>query len=171
MCDGPFPLLRAGDYAPDSTSEEGEEMLLVFVGSSTCAWSNVPKLPPLVRDVKTELQARTRAAGRRFVAVGIARDRHASVGLAYLEKFGEFDEVMSGHGWANLGIQEYVYGAGEMAGPGVTPQVILMTRRLDYPVGAVSIEDQRVILRKTGLGEISDWIAAGAPVPSLGAGN
>lgn len=38
------PLLEAGGYVPDSSSEAGEETILVYVGSSTCGWSASPRL-------------------------------------------------------------------------------------------------------------------------------
>lgn len=157
------PALSSDEFVPNAGTGPGKQLLLVYVGSSTCGWSNRAELPPMVRNLKAELQVRATAVGRRFAAVGIARDRRADDGLAHLEKFGPFDEVMAGHSWANTGIQEYIYGGPNMAGPGVTPQIILVSRQLDYSVGHVSVVDEQVLLRKTGLGEISEWVTAGAP--------
>ncbi len=158
------PALSGDEYLPTGRSEPGEQLLLVYVGSSTCGWSNRPGLPAMVRGLKTELSSRAAALGKQFAVIGVARDRRADDGLAHLEKFGPFDEVMAGQSWANTGIQEYIYGARDMAGPGVTPQLIILSRRLDYSVGHVSTEEERVLLRRTGLGEITEWVEAGAPL-------
>ena len=158
-----MPALSGDEYAPTGSTEPGEQLLLVYVGSSTCGWSNRPELPGMIRRLKGELSSRAAAAGTQFAAIGVARDRKAEDGLAHLEKFGPFDEVLAGQGWANTGIQEYIYGAADMAGPGVTPQLIVLSRRLDYSVGHVAAKEQRVLLRKTGLGNITEWVEAGAP--------
>ena len=160
------PALSVDEYNPEALATEGAEALLVYVGSSTCGWSNTPELPRLVGDLKRELRSRARREGWRFAAVGIAKDRRAADGLAHLEKFGAFDEVMAGHGWANRGVQEFVYGQGSLAGPGVTPQVLVVLRRLEFVAdGHISIADEEVLTRKAGLDQITDWIADGAPIP------
>ena len=160
-----IPVASARDYAPSATNEAGEELLLIYVGSSTCGWSNRPELQQMVRGLKIELRSRALMEGRSFAAIGIARDRRASDGLSHLDKFGLFDEVAAGHGWANSGLQKYIYGSGEMAGRAVTPQIILVSRRLHYPAGHVSIADEHVLLRRTGLDQISEWVDDGAPIP------
>ena len=112
------PALSVSEYVPEALSTEGEETALVYVGSSTCGWSNTPELPSLIKGLKAELQSRARREGWRFASIGIAKDRRAADGLAHLDKFGAVDEVMAGHGWANRGVQELVYGQGSLAGRG-----------------------------------------------------
>ena len=161
-----IPALSVGEYVPGSLSTEGEETVLIYLGSSTCGWSNTPELARLIRGLKAELQLRARREGWRFAAIGIAKDRRVDDGLAHLDKFGAFDEVMTGRGWASLGVQEYVYGQGSLAGPGVTPQVIVVSRRLEFVAsGHISIADEHVLIRKVGLDQIAEWVADGAPFP------
>ena len=158
------PAMAASDYAPGAPLAPGDETVLVYVGSSTCGWSNVPELSSMLRSLKSRMHERAIAKGRRFAAIGIARDVVAADGIAHLAKFGAFDEVMAGNSWGNRGIQQYIYGTGDMAGPAATPQVIVVSRKLEYSTGHVSIADERVVLRKTGLDAILHWIADGAPV-------
>lgn len=162
----PLPL-RWDDYVPAVTSEPSEQVLLVYVGSSKCRWANLPEFPGLVRAMKTELQSRARRHGKAFGALGIARDRVAADGLKHLSTFGAFDEIAAGNGWANTGIQHFLYGDGELAGPSATPQVVLLSRRLARRSGRVSVEDERVLLRKTGFESIREWAANGLPVQAL----
>lgn len=159
----PTPALAPEGYRPGANRAPGEQLVLVYIGSSRCRWSNGPELPNVVVSLKTTLQDQAQAAGMGFAAVGIARDGLAADGVAHLAKFGDFDEVMSGHGWANTGVQRYVYGA--MPGIGATPQVLVVARSVDHRLGHVSIFDERVLVRKVGADEIITWARAGANVP------
>lgn len=157
-----LPAKEAGEYRPESRLSSGEELAIVFVGSSACAWSNRPELMRVVKNLKTTLAGRAAAAGIGFSAVGVARDIVAERGIAHLAKFGRFDEVMSGRGWANTGIQKYLYNT--MPGPGATPQILVLARSLDFSTGHVAIVDERVLARKVGLKEITAWVDEGAPL-------
>ncbi len=149
------------EYRPGTAVVEGEELVLAYVGSSRCSWSNLPELERAVRDLKRILSRRADSLGLAFAAVGVARDMSAAAGIAHLEKFGRFDEVMSGRGWLNVGVQKYVYG--DMPGLGATPQVILLARSINFDAGHVGIANERVIARKVGADLITDWAQAGAP--------
>lgn len=155
-----LPAMETDEYRPESTLSSGEELAVVFVGSSACAWSNRPELAKVVKNLKTTLAARAAAAGIGFSAVGVARDIVAERGIAHLAKFGRFDEVMSGRGWANTGIQKYLYST--MPGPGATPQILVLARSLDFSTGHVTVVDERVLARKVGLKEITAWADGGA---------
>lgn len=159
----PLGLTDTNGYRAKANQAPGDELVLVYIGSSGCSWSNGPELPGIVSGLKTTLQDQAQNSGRAFAAVGIARDGIAATGISHLAKFGEFDEVMSGRGWANTGIQKYVYG--DLPGEGATPQVLVVTRTLDYRLGHVSVVDERVLVRKVGIDEITDWVDAGAHVP------
>ena len=91
-----IPVRDAEDYVPSATLEEGEEIVLVYVGSSSCGWFQCPRDAGYIRDLKTHVRTQARASGRGFAAVGIARDAVAAQGIEHLEKFGGFDEVMAG---------------------------------------------------------------------------
>lgn len=158
------PVLKAGEYIPTGSVDAGEEIVLVYIGSSTCGWSNVPELPDVVRSLKVKMQARAQTEGMGFAAVGVARDAVVANGMEHLDKFGAFDEVMAGRGWANAGVQKYIYG--EMAGLGATPQILVVSRRLGYETGHVTFNDEKVLIRKVGVDEIAGWAAEGAPLQS-----
>ena len=164
-----LPARAAGEYAPALSVNAGQEIAFVFVGSSNCGWSNVPELPNMVKGLKLELQKRAENLGMSFAAVGVARDIIATNGIRHLEKFGDFDEVMSGRGWVNIGVLKYIYG-GQLSGPAATPQVLVIERSLDDTAGHISLAAERVVARKTGLDEIAQWVQSGAPTPTLGRG-
>lgn len=155
------PLMEAGRYQPVATVP-GEEIVLVYVGSSKCAWSNAEELPRIVDGLKQELLARARRAEKGFTAIGVAQDAVAANGVNHLLRFGEFDEIIAGRGWANTAIQKYVYG--DLPGPAGTPQVLVVARTLGHETGHVIVAEERILTRMVGLNEISEWAAAGAPL-------
>lgn len=150
-------------YVPGASIDAGDEIVLAYIGSSTCGWCNHPELPDAVRHAKLALLERARSVGKRFAAMGITRDALPSNGWKHLEGFGAFDEVMTGRSWANLGLQRYILG--EMAGLTAVPQVLVLERTLDYENGHVSVEHERVLVRKVGVGEIVEWSKSDAPIP------
>lgn len=165
-----LPAAVASEYQPARSVASGDELALVYIGSSNCGWSNVTELPPMVKHLKLLLKDRAAGLGISFAAIGVARDMHAVSGVRHLAKFGEFDEVMSGRGWSNIGLQKYVYGD-DLAGPAATPQVIVLERSLADRGGHLSLEHERVLVRKTGLDDITAWFQNGALTPSLGLPN
>lgn len=157
------PVVDAGQYIPSSSARDGSEVVLIYIGASTCGWSAVPELPDLINRLKLALLEQARAEGKNFSAMGIARDAIAVDGWRHLQKFGRFDEIATGHSWANVGIQRYLFG--EIAGPAATPQVLVVERNISSEYGHISVEDERLLLRKVGVDQISKWTAAGAPLP------
>ena len=149
-------------YAPVGIGVAGEEVLMIYVGSSTCRWSNATELPGLVRKLKVDLQARVLESGYGFATLGISSDLSPVAGWRHLQAFGRFDEIVAGRGWLNTGLTRYVYGA--LPGQAATPQVILVQRRVTSERGNRAITHERVLLRRIGLDEIVDWVSAGAEV-------
>jgi len=156
------PVIEAREYSRSASLEPGTELVFVYIGGSACGWSNVPELPRMVKSLKRHFQSLAIDNGMQFAAVGIARDTDPYAGWEHLLGFGEFDEVMTGRNWGNIGVQKYIYG--DMPGVGATPQILLMTRAIDTQWGHASFVNEEVISRRTGLTEIKAWVDEGAPV-------
>ncbi|MYC99293.1 MAG: hypothetical protein F4X13_08495 [Gammaproteobacteria bacterium] len=157
------PAREAREYRPGSVAATGaeDEIVLVYLGSSSCGWSNLPEVSRAVRDAKILVAGHARDAGMRFSALGVALDADALRGWAHLRKAGLFDEVAAGMGWANSGADKYVFGA--LAGPASTPQLLVVQRSLGTgPGGRPKAESERVLVRKTGSNAILSWVARGA---------
>jgi hypothetical protein len=99
-----LPITEAGLYQPSGRLPDDEEFALVYLGSSNCMWSNRDELPAMIERLKLSFQAQATALGIGFTAIGVASDRIAADGVEHLGKFGNFDEVLAGRGWANTGI-------------------------------------------------------------------
>ena len=157
------PAREAREYRPGSVraSGTGREILLVYLGSSSCGWSNLPEVARAVRDAKNLVAEQARNAGTGFSALGIALDGDASSGWEHLRNAGLFDEVAAGMGWANSGADKYVFGS--LAGPASTPQLLVVERLLSTGPGARRIgESERVLVRKAGSNAILRWVSQGA---------
>jgi hypothetical protein len=156
-----------GDYVPSRRITPGPELVLVFIGSSTCGPSNQPGLPEKVEEIKLLLQARARADSQAFTTIGIARDWDVEAGIGHLRRFGRFDEVIAGRNWINTGLLRYVWE--DVPGQAATPQLLVLERRVvdrRTPEAAEGvIRDERLVTRKVGSAEIARWLAQNAPLP------
>lgn len=167
---GPPPADQSLAAADSDTASVRRELVMVYIGSSTCAVSNRRELREDVREIRRQLQARAEATGRTFVSLGVAVDRESAAGLHHLERMGPFDEVAAGRGWANVHALRYVWE--EWPGIAGTPQIVLVEREVrverDGPGGVnYATGPERLVLRKAGLWEIDRWREAGAPLPDL----
>ena len=158
--------LDDGVYRPATMRDEDEEIALIYIGASSCGWSNQPELAATIKELKVLLASRAQDTGLGFAAVGIATDVVADAGIEHLDKFGAFDEVISGRGWSNAGVQEYVFET--IPGPAATPQVLVVRRIIDSDGDSPTVLDEQLLTRKLGLRRIADWVSQGAPLPLIG---
>ena len=150
-------------YIPNARSDSGDELVFVVIGSSSCAWSNLPVTANLVREARDSVVARAERSALRVATVGVAKDIVPERGIEHLRRFGAFDEVTAGRGWWNAGILRYIFD--EFPGPAVTPQVLVIARTLAKSGGQWEIVDERVVVRKVGLTELTRWVDGGSTVP------
>lgn len=157
-------------YRPAQALRPGEELVLVYLGSSSCTWSRSENLPRLVATAKGLVAARARRLGWSFRAIGIAADWDEQAGLRHLQRFGRFDEIAAGGNWGNSLLQRY-YDRLVVAPAGV-PQLIVIRRHNeepDFSTGHFANESQleRLVTRADGLREIQRWVRAGGPLPGI----
>lgn len=144
-----------------------DELLLVYVGSSGCGWSNVGWLPEVVDSIKRGLQERANAAGYSFGSLGIAVDWSIPDGMRHLAKIGSFDEVAIGNSWQNTSALRYLWQ--DYPGDASTPQLVLTFRRMLVPIGNggsryFALEEETLLQRVVGAGAIRRWLEEGIPL-------
>jgi len=146
------------------------ELQLIYIGSSTCYFCNVPEIPKFVNNIRDDLLAKSQKNGLGFSMVGISKDMIITEGLSHLSKIGSFDEVTTGKGWLNAGILKYIYG--EIPGQAATPQLLVVLR--EYRIIAKKtngiysfrgINSEELIDRKIGVEEIATWSKNNAYLP------
>jgi len=135
----------------------GEELVFVFLGSSTCPGTRLPGVDSAVKTLMANYRGQAAAENKRFVAIGVSLDWQFQPGLDLLNRFGNFDEVMIGRSWLNSGIVKYVWD--ELPGYAAIPQIVLLTRTVSYDDG-YSVSNQQVLVRRTGADALKGWAAA-----------
>ena len=164
---GRLRLPKSNSYQPSYTSKTGTQLVLIYVGSSHCAWANDPRLPQLIKQAEITLQSLARSRGWEFKAVGVAVDWKIDDGLSHLRKLGAFDEISAGDNWGNSLAAHY-----SGTEPGSTPEILLVARDVIAPNAASgelshSIADERVLAREIGVGQLQRWSSNGYPVPGM----
>ena len=150
---------------PPDTVQDGTEIVLVYIGSSTCVWCQAKELPEWMSQIRTAVAAQADLAGHAFAAVGVSIDFDVPGGLKHLRDLGPFHEVTTGRRWRNIGALKYV--SEEHVGRTATPQIVVIRRSVKR-FGSPSITRGDVLVRKVGLTDIGAWLARGAPLPTPG---
>ncbi len=137
---------------------------MVFIGSSTCPFSNHSTLPRLIEDAKLNLQRKALDLGLSFSTIGVSIDWVTSDGITHLNKFGDFDEVTTGRKWHGTGANIYL---GQIPGVNATPQILVLARIPEQSRDneAMSVKKEMPIYRIAGLQRISNWLDRGLPLP------
>jgi hypothetical protein len=146
-------------YEPSDSIGSGDEIVLVFIGASFCNAHNVPGFPDVVESAKLRLQRHAQQGGMQFRAIGVALDWRAADGLAFLARFGEFDEVASGGNWTSDGATKYIWR--DIPGDANVPQLLVL-RRSVHKGEAIRVGEDQVVKRLLGTGDIEKWVAGGA---------
>jgi hypothetical protein len=144
----PFIPVERPEATAAQAAADGPRLKLVFLGSSTCGASRNPAVSRAVGEARSQLEAVASREGYRFVAVGISVERDWRAGVAFLEEFGQFDEIVSGGGWDNVG-SRYVR---TFPGARATPQLVVTT--------ATSDGNETLLVRKIGSSAIIGWSKA-----------
>ncbi|MBB4635002.1 hypothetical protein [Longimicrobium terrae] len=146
-------------YQPSTSLASGEEIILVFIGASFCNAQKRAGFPTVVETAKVRLQAHANASGLRFRAIGVALDWRTADGLAFLARFGEFDEVMSGGNWTSDAATKYIWR--DIPGDADVPQMLVLRRTVQTDQ-AIRIGEDQVVKRLRGVNDIEAWVASGA---------
>lgn len=153
-------------YARNRDLSQRGQLLLLFFGSSTCGFSNDPRLPSLLRQAKADVAAQASDEDLNFWTIGVALDWSLQAGEDHLDKFGYFDETSIGSNWANSLALQFIWSQPDPNG--ATPQVVVAYRELLTPatdsIAKVSADAETIVLRRVGLDEIKTWVDRGSPV-------
>ena len=149
------------DSVPSAGNAPQSELLLVFIGSPTCAASNAPGLPALIAESKQFLFERARGMNRQFASMAVVQSQSTDSGIRFLRRFSRFDELAVGRSWLNAALDRYVYR--EHEGAAATPQLLVVQRAAEP--GVPHFTHEEVVLRLVGYDQIESWVRAGAKIP------
>lgn len=93
--------------------------------------------------------------------------REVDEGLALAESISDFDELIVGHGWLNVGAIHYLWD--DLPSEAATPNLAITRRRIEFDenTGRLLPANEELLIRLIGLGEIRRWAANGALVPGI----
>lgn len=157
----PAPPL-AQKYTPSYTSRSGKELVMVLVGASFCGAQRKAGFPQQVEDAKLAVQRQAAASGRQFSALAVSLDWKTEDALAFLEHFGEWDQMSVGHNWLNEGAIRYVWR--DMPGEPALPQILVIERDVEKGEQGIAVRGDRLVKRLLGTAEIEAWVRAGAAI-------
>lgn len=158
-----YEARRYAEPAPVSPPiSSGRELVMVFLGSTSCAPSKQPGFNLVVRKIGEQLRARAYARGRRFERVGVALSGSPKEGEEFLSDFGPFEETITGRGWLNSGAISFVWR--EIPGTSAVPQLIVLDRSISVSPRGIEVSPDSLIIRVTGVDRIRSWSAAGTPI-------
>ncbi len=158
----------ADPYVPDNDIKRGRELVMVYIGSSTCGYANLAEVPELIERTKLLLQQKAHGSGMLFSTMGISIDWNTEDGVRHLAKMGRFDEITTGRNIQGMGAYQFVWSA--LSSEASTPQVIVVTRMInapseEYPHQSHHVSNPTVLTRKAGVTAISAWLDRGSPLP------
>jgi len=142
---------------PPPLARPGREWQLVVIGSSTCAASNHPDTQAAIGRIVSSLRQQITATGGQFSTVGVAVDWDQRAGRAFLDQLGHFDETSVGRNWLSHIATRYIWR--DLPGPGMVPQLVLVTRTIQITRGAYIIGADSVVKRLAGGLEILEYDA------------
>ncbi|HEV7587485.1 MAG TPA: hypothetical protein VGO40_05095 [Longimicrobium sp.] len=148
-------------YTPAYRFRTGTEVVMVFVGTSTCRATKEKGFPAVLERVKVAASRRAAAEGKQFRVIGVAMDNDTDVGLRFLRKFGKFDELAVGGNWMNQEVVRYVWR--DLPYRPSVPQLVVLEREIRKEKTVVWVSPEREVRRLLGTDEIRRWGDAGAP--------
>ncbi len=152
-------VLGAQSYEPTYAEPTGHELVMVYLGATSCVPCRSPEMPRVLDSLKVILQRRAAAQGRQFRAVIVALDWVPDSGLILAREDGRWDEINTGRNWFSLGAAQFVW-ADSTVTPSI-PQVVVYEQ--DLTVGArVEVGPAHVLKRIHAADAIFRWVRQGA---------
>ena len=154
-------LVAAQAYHPSYADPTGHELVMVYLGASTCVPCRAPEMPRLLDSLKVMLQQRATTEGRQFRAVVVALDWAPDSGLVLAREDGPWDEINTGRNWFGLGAAQFIWSDSTVAPQ--LPQIMVYEQ--DLTLGArVEVGPARILKRIPGEDAIARWVRQGAPL-------
>lgn len=150
-------------------TQNESELVLIYIGCSTCAAANHQQLPSAIKKLKLKLDNYASENDLVFHSIGVSKEVNLTQELEYLSKFGSFSEISIGKNWSNNIILKYIWD--DFGGRAVVPQIIVTKRDYQRITSATNgtfyrgIADEKILLTKYGPNSIINWLNLDAPLP------
>lgn len=151
-------------YAPRGTLADGDEIVLVYIGASSCAACLSDEIKEDVRRLKAQYHTLATRADKAFSTIGVSIDWDISEGMDLLEGYGDFDEISVGRNWQNSLARVLVWE--DYPGRPAIPQALVLERRVRADAGGIRVSNEQLLRRLVGVEEIATLVDSIAAVPT-----
>ncbi|MTI87396.1 MAG: hypothetical protein FH748_05445 [Balneolaceae bacterium] len=149
-------LFPSKNSIPNYFSQRSE-LVLVYIGSSSCVAANDESIPTLFLKLAHKIDSIAVEQNYGFTTIGISSEINIEEGLSHLKKIHNFDEISIGNGLANVGFQNYYWEKINPQKKLTIPQFIITKREYDYKSTqglnesiSPKINSEEVIVQTTG---------------------
>jgi hypothetical protein len=146
------------NFDTDIDLNGGTYFQLVYIGSSGCSFCN-ESLHSEVALLKTKLKNIVNERGFKFLSTGISTSLDSKEGVKFLNNISEFDELISGGSWYNLGVYYYIWDT--FKDEGSVPQIIILKNDFVVTGSLNGIQDiernDNLLFRLTTIQEVQDF--------------
>lgn len=151
-----FIILEKPEEFNSTDLIDGEFIQFVFIGSSSCSFSNNEEIFIMISELIQEFESISDLYVKNFIFTGISTDLSALEGVDYLKKTGTYDEIISGISWYNTGLLQYIWDP--EIGYASTPQILILRGKYDVISNDYNIFDikksNQLLKRYRGVDEI-----------------
>ena len=107
-----------------------------------------------VKSAKAAVREQVLGQGRLFTTVGVSDHWSVNEGIAILEAFGPFDEIVVGRNWFNSGVKRFIT---DLEGHPAVPQIVVLVEEIRVDTLPWQYGPPRVITRILGKQEAQQW--------------
>ena len=156
-----FCLALVVPILPGAQDVPKETCVVYYFGATNCGYCNVPENIEKIKQIKNEFYKKYPNFDTKYVLV--CMDRNIEEGLAFIKKYGFWDEISIGSFYHNELALNYLNKT-KIAG---VPHIIVY--KDNYEIGEYSIpviKDRKLVVDLVGASEITNWISNGYPLKS-----
>lgn len=167
-------------YEISGERPQGNELVMVYLTSYSCSWSQQPDVIESTKTIKRRLAAYADSVDRPFSAVGVSMGSDVEAGIEHLRKYGAFDELIVGRGNHNTAAARYWHR--DFPAVPSTPQIVLTEQRVEIRKGEpirvadtgdgdtifraeIEYGDEELLYRAGGSQAILEWAESGVDIP------
>jgi hypothetical protein len=139
------------------------EIVLIYIGCSTCGAAQHPDLTGFFQEIKEYLQEVSREYEHEFMTIGVSSEHDIFRGMAHLKNISAFDEISTGNGLGNRTLQFYIWEHSRNITTSGLPQVLISKRTYQTYNNGIQEEAvhpqiivEEVAIRKVGVEGIMD---------------
>lgn len=155
-------------YEARQESPNGTQLVAIYIGAENCGPCHKPENIQAIENMKVSLSKISDQNGWSFKVVGVALDWSPEVGYNFLQKNGEFDEMVIGNSWGNLAAETYIWKADEVLA--MIPQVVIYKQDIGRGNNGIEFED-RYDFKRLKMNELTEWLKNGSSWEELTAMN